>query len=160
MLSNWNVTTLRGDPVTIKINLFFMFGIFWGTFQFLGFLSRFCLKKKWLLFVCNSCRRWCSVVVVGAWGTRCTMWCCVCVCVYLVYVVLYGKKRKRWGATGLFFSSYQGTRSNESRKPAKYFTKYCTSQNAVGDWDCSKWLHVVINCNMSIRGFFISLWLF
>ena len=65
----------------------------------------------------------------------------VCVCVYiyiyLVYVVLYGKERKHRGEAGPLFASYQGTRINESRKPAKYFTKYYASQIVEGDGDCS-----------------------
>jgi len=53
--------------------------------------------------------------------------------IYLVYVVLYGKERKHEGAAGPLFASYQGTRINESRKTAKYFTKYCASQIAEED---------------------------
>ena len=135
-------------PITIKINLFFVFGIFWCTFQFLGFLSRFWLTK-------NDCYLYATVVgdgvVLWLWlwllepGThavRCdvlplylSVCVCVCVCVYifiyLVYVVLYGKERTHGRAAGLLFASYQDTRSNESRKFAKHFTKYCASQTAV-----------------------------
>jgi hypothetical protein len=164
-------------PVTIKILSFFMFGIFWGTFQFVGFLSRFWLKK-------NGCYLYARVVGDGVvwWlletathAVQCdalSLSLCVSLCVYiymyiyihsfiyLFYVGLYWKEWKHGGAAGRLFASYQDTRRNESRKSAEYFTKYCASQTAEGVWDCSIWLHGVINCNVSISGFFISFWLF
>jgi hypothetical protein len=78
----------------------------------------------------------------GGWNLRDTLYnvtlsVSVCVCIYIyiyiVYVVLYGKARKHGGAVGRLFASYQGTRSNESRKSAKYFTKYFESQTAERD---------------------------